>query len=430
MKYDDFLTQIYLRHSSNVKLGLDRMYQILENMNNPEQHLQGIHIAGTNGKGSTSAMSEAILLAHGHTTGMNTSPHLIDYTERFRINGEIITSDELMTLYHKYQPCFDQTEASFFEITTALAFKLFVDKKVKSSIVEVGLGGRLDGTYPFNSSVTVITSISIDHPKSLGDNIEKIAYEKAGIIKNNKPVVLGLLKESALKVLCEIANERKSPLYICNQDFFIENIKITNEGTTFDYACPKLNLNLKNVKTNLLGKHQAYNAGLAITATSLYLSSIKESLNITKLYEALDQVNWQGRMQVLSQNPFVIIDGAHNEEGVSSLVENIKNMFPNKRYHFLVAILRDKKLDNMIKEICTIADDIYISKNHSDRAADIQEQIDVAIACNTKYYADLDIINSLKKCLNNFKDENDILIITGSLYTISEVLKVKDEIFK
>jgi len=135
MKYDDFLTQIYLRHSSNVKLGLDRMYQILENMNNPEQHLQGIHIAGTNGKGSTSAMSEAILLAHGHTTGMNTSPHLIDYTERFRINGEIITSDELMTLYHKYQPCFDQTEASFFEITTALAFKLFVDKYINYDTV-------------------------------------------------------------------------------------------------------------------------------------------------------------------------------------------------------------------------------------------------------------------------------------------------------
>ncbi len=430
MNFDDFLNQIFLRHSTNVKLGLDRMYEILEKMDNPEQKLKGIHIAGTNGKGSTSAMTEAILLAHGHTTGMNTSPHLISYTERFRVNGIDITPQEIMDLYNKYQVCFDDTEASFFEITTALAFQLFLDKKVKSTIMEVGLGGRLDGTNPFNSSVTVITSISIDHPKSLGDNIEKIAYEKAGIIKHSKPVVIGNLNHVALNVITDIARLNNAPAYIFGQDFFIDNVVTTNKGTEFDYHFPRHNVKLSNLKTNLIGKHQAHNASLAITACILYLNSIYETIDPTLLTQAMVNINWQGRMQVLSNNPFVIIDGAHNEEGVSALVENIKTMFPDKRHHFLVAILRDKKLDNMIKEICSIADDIYISKNHSDRAADIQEQVDVAIACNTKYYADLEIIDSLNKCLKSFKDDKDMLIITGSLYTISEVLKVKDEIFK
>lgn len=430
MDYKSFLEHIYLRHSANVKLGLDRMHDILQKMDNPEKKLKGIHVAGTNGKGSTSAICEALLFKHGHKTGLNTSPHLIDYTERFRINTIVITSDELMDLYHQYEKHFEDSEASFFEITTALAFQLFVDRNVDSAVIEVGLGGRLDGTNPFNSSVSVITSIAIDHPKSLGDTVEKIAYEKAGIIKSGKPVVIGDLQKNALDVVINHANSLNSKSYLINRDFYVENVRLTAEGTCFDYRFPECNLNLYDLNLNLLGLHQANNAGLALTACCLYLNSINQRFNEDFFRDALKTVNWPGRIQILSRKPLVVIDGAHNEEGVSTLIKSLKKIFPDYRYHFLVAILRDKKLDNMIKEICTVAEDIYISKNHSDRAADIQEQVDVAIGCNTKYFADDDIVESAKKCLSTLQDEKEMMVITGSLYTIAEILKIKDQLFK
>ena len=451
MEYKNFLEYIYKRHSPNVKLGLERMYDVLSRLGNPEKKLNGIHIAGTNGKGSTAAISEILFLSQGFNTGLNTSPHLVDYTERFRINGVNITSEEVMQLYKAYCSHFDDTEASFFEITTALAFQHFVDKKVDTAIFEVGLGGRLDGTNPFNSTVSIITSISFDHLKTLGNTIEKIAFEKAGIIKSGVPIVIGALPEKALNVILKQAVSLNAPYFLFDKDFFVENIRVSAEGTSFDYSFPKYDIKLKNLKLNLLGNHQAHNAALALTGFFIYLdltSTLTKNVNNKSFLEypdrdnrfvevggkdtikkALLKINWQGRLQILSQKPLVVIDGAHNEEGVSTLIKNIKEIFPHFKYHFLVAILRDKKLDKMIREICSIAKTIYISKNHSDRAADIQDQVDVAIACGTKYFADDDLIESLKKCLSTVKNDDEMIVITGSLYTIAEILKVKQQFF-
>jgi len=475
MNYEDFLKEIYIRHSTNVKLGLERMYALLEKMGYPNQKLQGIHVAGTNGKGSVCATLESLLRSYGFSTGLNTSPHLIDYTERFRINGENITPDELMSLYSRYEHLFAETEASFFEITTALAFALFVEKKIHSSIIEVGLGGRLDGTNPFNSTVTVITSISLDHPKSLGDTIPMIAYEKAGIIKSGIPVVIGSMPNEARNEILKVAHSKNAPTYIIDNDFFIKNITLSVEATYFDYSFPKYNIHLENLSTNLLGRHQAHNVALALTAFFIYLSVertashtvgtafmpsetertafipsetertvfipsetertafmpsetertafIPSETERTALMPSLRSINWFGRLQVLNRDPLIVIDGAHNEEGVSTLIENILEMFPDRKYHFLVAILRDKRLDNMIREICKIAEIIYISKNSSDRAADIEEQVDVAIECGTPFYADADIVSSAKKCIAGLNPKTDMMIVTGSLYTIAELLK-------
>ena len=187
MKYQEFLDYIYKRHSGNVKLGLERMENILRAMDNPNLKLDGIHIAGTNGKGSTAAMCEALSIEHGIKTGMNTSPHLVDYRERIRIDGNNIKLATLIEIYKKWEKVLEENEASFFEITTSMAFYHFMDAEVGNAIFEVGLGGRLDGTNPFVPDVSVITTISYDHPKSLGDSVEKIAFEKAGIIKENIP---------------------------------------------------------------------------------------------------------------------------------------------------------------------------------------------------------------------------------------------------
>ncbi len=426
MNYKEFLEYIYQRHSGNVKLGLDRIEKILEAMDNPNKKLKGIHVAGTNGKGSTSAMCEAMGLAHNLSTGLNTSPHLVDYRERIRVNGENITFGNLMEIYQNWGDLFEQKEASFFEITTALAFKYFLNKQVDLAIMEVGLGGRLDGTNPFLSTVSIINSISMDHPKSLGDTIEKIAFEKAGIIKQNTPVVLGKIKESAAEVIKKVAAEKSAPVFELGKDFHIKNIRLDRNGTTFDYE--SADLNLKDITVNLLGKHQAYNCAVAISAFNLFMKRTSRSLDEDKLRAGLRNVNWPGRMQILQNNPTVIIDGAHNEEGIDALVHNIKQIFPNTKIHFVLAILRDKNLEKIIKQICEISYKLYISKNHSTRAAEIEEQAEIAKTYGTDPILIPDVVEATKAALKNAKPD-ELVFISGSLYTISEVLAEKKELF-
>lgn len=420
MEYQDFLDYIYQRHSGNVKLGLDRMLNILKAMDSPNKKLKGIHIAGTNGKGSTAAMCEAISLQYGLKTGLNTSPHLVDYRERIRLNGNNIELGELISTYKKWESVLEENEASFFEITTAMAFDIFHSNNIDNAIFEVGLGGRLDGTNPFVSTVSVITTISYDHTKSLGDTIEKIAFEKAGIIKTNTPVVLGKIPAEATKVIRQRAKELNAPVLEYGKDFSISNIEINDSGTSFDYH--SLQLDLENVVVNLLGKHQAFNTAIAITAFNIFLQKTGRKFDKQKIYKALIHVNWQGRMQIISQKPTVIIDGAHNEEGIKALKNNLLDLFPNKKIYFVLAILRDKKLETIIKDICSVSHKIYITKNKSNRAAEIEDQVEFVKLYNKPYEVHEDVITAMKKAISD-ADKNDIVMISGSLYTISEVLK-------
>lgn len=420
MKYQEFLEYIYKRHSGNVKLGLERMKSILKAMEYPNEKLEGIHIAGTNGKGSTAAICEALSREFDFSTGMNTSPHLVDYRERIRINGKNIETEELISTYKNWESVFEENNASFFEITTAMAFALFFSNKIETSIFEVGLGGRLDGTNPFASTVSVITSISLDHTKSLGATIEKIAYEKAGIIKNDTPVILGNIPKIAKKVIKKKAKELDAPILEFGSDFSISNIVVDQSGTSFDYRSPTLELN--NVKVNLLGKHQSFNAAVAITAFHVFLQKTNRKIDKQKIKDALKKVNWPGRMQIISQKPTVIIDGAHNEEGVRTLKNNLKKLFPNKNIYFVLAILRDKNLENIIKDICEISTKIFISKNKSKRAAEIVDQVNFVKQHNKPYEIYDNVTSAVKHAIDSANDD-DIVMISGSLYTVSEVLQ-------
>jgi len=419
MNYQEFLDYIYRRHSGNVKLGLERMEAILLEMNNPNLKLSGIHIAGTNGKGSTAAICESLSMAHGLKTGLNTSPHLIDYRERIRINRKNISFPILLNIYKKWEKVFEKHAASFFEITTAMAFYYFWTEKVDTAIFEVGLGGRLDGTNPFKSTVSAITSISFDHPKSLGDSEEKIAFEKAGIIKKKTPVVLGKMKFPAKQVIVNIAKQKQAPLSEFGKDFFISRISVSTDGTIFDYESK--NLNLKNLHTNLIGEHQAFNAGVALTSFQIYLNKIGKTISEQVLRKALKEVFWLGRMQILSRKPLVIIDGAHNEEGISALANNLQKLFPQKNLYFVLAILRDKKLESIFNKICPLATKIFITKNHSQRAAEIEEQTEFVKKHGTPFETAENVNQAMKNAIAT-ASENDVVVITGSLYTISEIL--------
>jgi len=422
MEYQEFLDYIYQRHSGNVKLGLDRMLSILKSMNLPNEKLQGIHIAGSNGKGSTAAMCEAMSLEYNMKTGLNTSPHLVDYRERIRLNGNNITLNELIFTYKKWKPVLEENEASFFEITTAMAFDVFYSHKVDNAIFEVGLGGRLDGTNPFASTVSVITTISFDHTKSLGDSIKKIAFEKAGIIKKNTPVIIGKMTNEAKDVIKEKARDLKAPILEFGKDFSVSNVRMNELGTSFDYHSTMLNM--KNIRINLLGKHQVYNAATAITAFVLFLQETDREINKQKVYNALTKVNWQGRMQIISQNPSVIIDGAHNEEGINALKNNLIEIFHGKKIYFVLAILRDKNLETIIQDICSVSNKIYITKNKSTRAAEIEDQEIFVKKYQKPYEIHENVMTAMKKAISD-ASADDIVMISGSLYTISEVLKEK-----
>lgn len=421
MEYKEFLETLYQRYSGNIKLGLQRMFDILADMDNPHTKLHGLHVAGTNGKGSTCAMLEALCLANNLTTGLNTSPHLVNYTERFRINGNNLDYETIYKEYQKWEKTFTRTDASFFEITTAIAFKLFLDNNVDTSIFEVGLGGRLDGTNPFHSTVTAITSISIDHRKTLGDSIELIAAEKAGIIKEHVPIIISKLKPNALEVILQVAKEKLAPTYIYNQDYFVSNVRLTDKGTVFDYSLPELNINYKDLAVNLLGEHQSLNAGVALTSFLIYHQIRRIPISEKTIRNGLSNVAWSGRMQIINFEPLTILDGAHNDAGMDFLIDNINSIFPNRRKRFVLGILQDKPFKEMIGMASKIASKLYLCQSNSQRAADVDLLAEVAESLNLDFEKIPDVYKAYQKAIKD-ADKDDIIIIGGSLYTISEVL--------
>ena len=420
MTYQEFLEYIYKRHSGNIKLGLERIESILQALGNPHRKLAGVHVAGTNGKGSTCAMLEALALQCSYSTGFNSSPHLVDYLERFRLNGKNSDRRQIMEIYLEHRQIFQDNEASFFETTTALAFELFARLQIEFNIFEVGLGGRLDGTNPFVPDVSVITSISLDHTKSLGDSLEKIAYEKAGIIKQGVPVVIGKMPAAALAIIEEVAAAKKARVYRCGHEFTVEDISLSSAGTTFVYNSPAGVRT--SYTTNLLGSHQAYNAACALTAFILFEQKRNRSIEAAVLRRGLQSVHWQGRMQIVCQNPTVVLDGAHNEEGVNSLVESLQAIFPQRKKVFVVSILRDKNLRRMYAKIAGVAKSIIFCKNSNFRAADKKLQAEILAELTKDYYYERSVESALQKA-REIAQNDDLIVVCGSLYWVGEVLK-------
>jgi dihydrofolate synthase/folylpolyglutamate synthase len=424
MTYTEFLQYIYQRYSGNIKLELDRMQGLLKDMRSPQDTLRGIHIGGTNGKGSTCATCEALALEHKLETGLNTSPHLIDYCERFRINGENTDFETILKLFHKYELLFTKWDASFFEITTAIAFQLFAERKVQFSIIEVGLGGRLDATNLFTPVVSAITTIGLDHVKTLGDTVEKIAYEKAGIIKKGIPTVLGKIESPALEVILNKADEVKADVYQFDKDYTVSKVRNTQAGICFNYRFQ--DYCYEDLRANLLGTHQAVNISTALTTFILYCLKQGIRPDETLIRSALTKINWMGRMQVLRQKPTVIVDGAHNLQGVEAFVSNLKEIFPGKKCLSVISILADKDYAHMLQAFSQIAKVFYISKNESDRAAEIEEQTDVVKSLECDYKTAITVKEAYKLALND-ADENDIIIGAGSLYTVAEIIAAEQK---
>jgi len=418
MNYQE--SQDYLNNLSQfgIQLGLNNISLLLDKIKSPQQRLKLIiHVTGTNGKGSTIAFLNSILSEAGFKVGVYTSPHLISFTERIAINHTPILEEEVaegLTYIRENIP--EGLNLTYFEVTTALAFHYFAQKKVDLTLLEVGLGGRLDATNVVNSQISVITNIDYDHTDWLGDSLAKIAFEKAGIIKKNSEVITGVASGEALSVIERRALEMKSSLYLVNKDikYRVEKSN-TIWGEDFKY---------QNLELGLMGKHQTANAALALMAVELLR---KKGVNISEeeIKRGLKKAKWLGRAQVISENPTILLDGAHNPGGAKALRELIEERYFQRPRIMIIGILKDKDVSGIIKELLGKDElvQVILCEPDCERAlftSEIRKEV-------LKYISEENVqeIKEIKKALNLAKDKatkDHLICVTGSLYTVAEVL--------
>ncbi|EKQ57046.1 MULTISPECIES: folylpolyglutamate synthase/dihydrofolate synthase family protein [unclassified Clostridium] len=407
--------------------GLERTFRILELLGNPHEKLKLVHIAGTNGKGSTTAMVTKILRGLGYKVGMYTSPYLEEFEERIQINGKNINKDTLVKLLEEVKKAINKVieegyeHPTEFEIITALMFLHFYNEKVDYAVIEVGLGGRLDSTNVITPKVSVITSVSLDHLNILGDNIKDIAKEKAGIIKEQVPVVLYPQEEAVNKVILETAKEKNSQVYFVKR----ENgslIDINYEELYQDVEI-KSYKNTYNIKLPLLGMHQILNLGVALNTVEVLCEAEGIELEKDKIEESLRDVKWIGRLEVLGRKPTIVIDGAHNIDGIKALRKNICKYFKYNKLYLLLGILADKQVKEMIEEITPIAEKVYALTPHSERAELCEDLKNEILNYNPNTIACENYEDALCLALNEAGKE-DLILISGSLYMIGDMRKI------
>nr|MBN2277549.1 bifunctional folylpolyglutamate synthase/dihydrofolate synthase [candidate division Zixibacteria bacterium] len=419
--YASALDFIMRRELFGIKLGLENIAGFLDRIGNPQNRFRSIHVAGTNGKGSTCAYIEAILRQAGYKTGIFTSPHLVDYRERIRIGGKQIDKKYVTDFVAKYRYVISRRHITFFEACTAMAFNYFADHKVDIAVVEVGLGGRLDATSTLTPLLSIITDISYDHTNILGDTLTKIAYEKAGIIKPGIPILTGVMKAEPLAEITRVSQERGAPLLCLKKNAFIEN----GQPFRFDY---KFNdLTLKNLEPSLAGNHQIRNAALAVAAADMLLP-MGFNLRSRDIRIGLNKAVWPGRFQKLKRpgRPLIIMDVGHNPGGIKSLVDCFRKLYPGRRADIVIGFVKNKDLGKSVGFIKRIARRVEIARLNTHRTADPEE-----IAVYFEPWKDMTIsdsvVNSARKLVES-SGPDDIIIICGSHYAVGDFMANQNKI--
>ena len=423
MKYQEamkYITEVGIFGSN---YGLERTYKLLELLDNPQDKLKIIHVAGTNGKGSTTAMITSMLKGCGYKVGMYTSPFLEEFEERIQINGENIPKEKLAQLITKIKYAVDKVieegynHPTEFEIITVLMFLYFATEEVDFAVVEVGLGGRLDSTNVITPILSVITSISFDHTNLLGNTLEEIAAEKAGIIKSCIPTVIYPQEEMAERVISSKCQELDSKLYKINKED-AKLINIIKEDKIYQQVKVKLD-DEYDVKLPLLGEHQILNLAVALKALEV-IKDKAPKLNRESIVKSLATVRWNGRLEIMSNSPYVVIDGAHNIQGITQLDKNIKKYFEYKDMYLILGILADKDVEDMVKVITPKAKKVFTVTPNSMRAETAEELLEEVKKYNESCEAYNDYKNVFEDALKLCK-KDDLLLISGSLYMIGEM---------
>lgn len=429
--YEDALNWIHSRLRLGMKPGLTRMEWMMEKLDHPEKKLRSVHIGGTNGKGSTVTFLRSILQEAGLKVGTFTSPYFEQFNERMSINGIPIQNEDLVALTNLIKPLSDELEKTElggpteFEIITAMSFYYFAHiEPVDIALYEVGLGGRFDSTNIIEPMLSIITSIGLDHTAILGETYKEIAFEKAGIIKSGTPILTAVKQDEAFDVIKDRASELRAPLYKIGEQVLIENHQSFEKGERFTINTP--NQILKDLEISMLGQHQTENAALAVLAALLLKDTYQ--IDTHHIRSGLKKAYWPGRFEVISSEPLIVVDGAHNDEGIETLVRELNKRYEDKVKKVVFAALGDKKLDKMIHRLDATADEITFVDFEYPRAAKAEQLAAISTSNQKKVGANwkktiFDLIQNLQK--------NEMLIITGSLYFLSEVKPyVVSQLFK
>jgi len=420
-RYDNALSYLYDLQKYGIKFGLSSTSNLLARLGNPHKQLKAIHIAGTNGKGSTAAMLSAILAQTGMQVGLYTSPHLVRFNERFRINEQEVDNLGIMNVFLRVREVVDEREPpTFFEMTTAMALSLFAERRLDWVILEVGMGGRLDATNVIQPQITIINNVAFDHQEFLGFTLGRIAREKAGIIKKGVPLITAVRQPVALAVIKERCLALAAPCYRVGQQ-----IKVRARGKQcFSYR--GLQWRLENLQLPLAGRHQLLNAATALGALEVLEQLGRLHLTSAHVQEGLRKTHWPGRLEWFNERPPVLLDGAHNNAGIVSLRKALQEEYTFKRLIIVLGIMADKDLRGMLHKLAPLADHIILTRPRYERAAEPESLREMA----GEFSSRIELIRSVRQALTKamtLATSEDLVVVTGSLYFIGEVKEIKEE---
>jgi dihydrofolate synthase / folylpolyglutamate synthase len=411
MNIDNSLKKLFSLHSFGIKLGLDNVNSFLNEIGKPYQKLKMFHVAGSNGKGSTSAFMSSILTEYGYKVGLYTSPHFVRFNERIKINGKEIPDQFVASFIDKYDQLIDRFNLTFFEVTTAMAFSYFESENVDYAVIETGLGGRLDATNVIKPLASVITSISLEHTHILGNTISEIAGEKAGIIKKGVPVFIGKLPPDAVAVIEKKCSESYSELY--------KIVDYVNEKkNSFELYTDELELD--DWEMPLKGNYQKYNAALAALVVSKIMDESDSNVIERGIRDVVKNTGLQGRYEFFQRNPDIIFDSAHNPEGVSNFLDEFKK--DSRKYSkkvLLFGAMRDKAVEKMLGMLKVCFNEIHITTVEYDRACSINELKEIAGNIRLNVIAEDDSLSLVSKFSK--EDRNNVLVVLGSMYLLGEI---------
>lgn len=426
MEYEEEFHYLDSLTGSGIRLGLQRTEAVLSYLGNPHYYLNTIHVAGTNGKGSTAAIISSILEGSGYKVGLYTSPHLDNFQERIKINGISIPDERAGQLIRRVRQLIEGdsqgSSLTYFEFITAMALSYFAQKKVDIAILETGMGGRFDATNVVRPLVSVITSIGIDHTKYLGNTLLAIAREKAGIIKAGGRTVCAHLSPKVRRFMEEYCQTIEVKVRFYGKDFWVKRLEGGKDGQRFNFFSREKRYN--DLRLSLLGNHQIINAATAIEVCH-QLNEVGFVIQPGDIRRGLEKVCWEGRLEIMAYDPIIVLDGAHNPQAVKALVAAIKKIFSFKKIFIIFGVLQDKNYAIMIKNISSLFANnlvIIITKPSTPRGAGVDLVEKEFIKRGQKPI----IIEDVTKAITQVKDlstSEDIICITGSLYTVAEARK-------
>jgi len=454
MSYSGTINYLYNLQKHGIKFGLENISRLMSSFGNPHGSFLSVHVAGTNGKGSVSAIIASVLRTAGLKVGLFTSPHLVSFTERIRINGEEITENDVIGLTEEIRGVVERRgdfSPTFFEVVTAMALLYFKRKEVDIAVIEVGMGGRLDATNIITPGVSVITNISYDHREFLGATLKEIAHEKAGIIKDGVPVVVSYQEPEAMEVIERKAIEKGARLYVYGRDFSSILRRGDLLGICFDYWTSDSQFAIPDLVLPLIGEHQMQNASVAIKAAMIVLKrmghgssgimnpDVSEFRNLDFIREGLENVRWPGRLEIVKEDPLILIDGAHNPAAAGALSKAFKKLFYGKyrRIIIVLGIMGDKDVKGIMEPLLPLASEIILTSPEYSRAASPEKLASIAaslgffnvrIALTVRDAIAMAIKDSYKLQVTSYKLKNNknsklnssLILVTGSFYTIGE----------